>query len=184
MFVLWILGGIVGLLVLAFVVLHLLGKGVPEGHVISSTLHLARPPAEVFDVIADTAGIPSWDKGVNRVERVADVDGHETWRWIMGRNVMTLSTTRREPPTTLVRTIADQIQIFSGDWTYVVRPEGTGSAVELTEHGRIHVAIPRAMMHYLPKMADPYQYLRRHLAALAAHFGEAPRIDKGPRSVG
>lgn len=178
---LWILGGLVLLLVLLFIVLHLLGKGLPEGHVISSTLRVARPPDEVFGLLSDTAAIPTWDKGVDRVERLADRDGHETWRWHMGRNAMVLSITQRTPPTTLVRTIADEAKFFSGDWTYVLRPEGSGTALELTEHGRVHVAIPRAMMRYLPKIADPYMYLRRHLTHLATHLGEAARIEKGPR---
>jgi uncharacterized protein YndB with AHSA1/START domain len=117
---LWVLGGVVLLLVLLFVALHLLGKRLPEHHVISSTLRLARTPEEVFAAIADTAGVPSWDKGVTRVERVADRDGHEAWRWHMGRNSLVLSTTRREPPTTLVRTIADEADFFSGDWMYVL----------------------------------------------------------------
>lgn len=181
---LWIAGGLVLLLVLSFVVLHVLGKRLPEGHVISSTLRVARAPAEVFALLADTAGIPAWDKGVDRVERLPDRDGHETWRWYMGRNAMVLSITRCTPPNLLVRTIADEAKFFSGDWTYRLAPDGQGTAIELTEHGRVHVAIPRAMMHYLPRVADPYLYLRRHLTHLATRLGEPARIERGPRLPG
>jgi hypothetical protein len=117
---------------------------------------------------------------VDKVERLPDHDGHEAWRWTMGRNKMVLVTTRNEPPRTLVRTIADEAKFFSGDWTYEVAPDGQGTAVTLTENGRVHVAIPRAMMRYLPFVADPSMYLRRHLTRLAERFGEAPRIEVGP----
>jgi uncharacterized protein YndB with AHSA1/START domain len=176
---LWIPIGLVGALVVLGVVLCLLGRGLPEGHVVSATLRLARPPAEVFAALADTAGVPSWDKGVDRVERLPDRDGHEAWRWTMGRNAMVLVTTRSEAPSVLVRTIADEAKFFSGDWTYAVRPDGAGCAVELTEHGRVHVALPRAMMRYMPFLADPAMYLKRHLVRLAGKFGEAPRIEVG-----
>lgn len=176
---LWTVAGIVGLLVLAGLVLWLLGRGLPPGHVVSATLRLGRPVEEVWGVLADTAGVPAWDKGVDRVERLPDREGRETWRWTMGRNSMVLETTRSEAPRLLVRTIADEAKFFSGDWTYELSPVGNGCTVELTEHGRVHVAIPRAMMRYLPAVADPAMYLKRHLERLAGRFGEAPRVEVG-----
>lgn len=178
-----IAGGILGLLAVVLLVLWLLGRGLPEGHEIAATIRLGRPPAEVWAVLADSAGIPSWDLGVDRVERLPDRDGHEAWRWTMGRNTMVLVTTRSEAPRLLVRTIADEAKFFSGNWTYALSADGAGCALELTEHGRVHVTIPRAMMRYLPAVADPSTYLRRHLERLAAKFGEAPRIEVGPYRV-
>jgi uncharacterized protein YndB with AHSA1/START domain len=182
MLLLWILLGLVGAFMLLVVVLHLLGKRLPEGHVISATLRLARTPEEVFAVLVDTSAIPSWDPGVTRVERLPDREGKETWRWTMGRNRMVLTTTRSEPPRTLARAIADEAKFFSGTWTYEISREGSGCAVLLTEHGRVHVAIPRAAMHYLSFLADPSMYLKRHLTRLADRFGESPRIEVGARA--
>ena len=176
---LWTVVGLVGAVVALLLVLWLLGRGLPEGHEISATLHVAKSREEVWGVLADTAAIPSWDRGVDRVERLPDRDGQEVWRWVMGRNAMVLETTRSEAPGLLVRTIADEAKMFSGDWTYELSPEGSGCALALTEHGRVHVAIPRAMMRYMPFIADPSMYLRRHLERLAARFGEAPRIEIG-----
>jgi hypothetical protein len=96
---------------------------------------------------------------------------------------MVLVTTRSEPPALLVRTIADEAKFFSGDWTYALAPDGAGTALLLTEHGRVHVAVPRAMMHYMPFIADPSLYLRRHLERLAAKFGETPRMEVGEYRV-
>ncbi len=181
--ILGILGGLVGLLLLSGLALWILGRNLPEGHVQPATLRLSRPPAEVFAVIADVAAIPSWDTGVNRVERLPDRDGREAWRWTMGRNAMVLVTTVKEPPRRLVSTIGDEAKFFSGDWTYELAADGGGTLLTLTEHGRVHVAIPRAMMHYLPFIADPSLYLRRHLERLARKFGEEPRIEKGAYRV-
>jgi len=166
-----------GLLGLAAVVLWGIGRHVPEGHEVSASLRLERSPDVVWAAIADTASVPTWDHGVDRVERLADRDGKETWRWVMGRNSLVVVTTVAEPPTLLVRTIDDDAQYFSGDWTYSIHPDGTGSRLELVEHGRIHVAIPRALMG---RFADPHRYLVRHLAGLASHFGEHAEIEKGP----
>ena len=101
----------------------------------------------------------------------------------MGRNAMVLVTARSEPPRTLVRTIADEAKFFSGDWTFDLAPDGAGTRLTLTEHGRVHVAMPRAMMRYLPFIADPAMYLRRHLGRLAERFGEEPRIERGAYRV-
>ncbi len=174
-----VLGGLLVLLGLLGLVLWLLGRGLPEGHSIAATLRRGKPVEEVWGALADTAGVPSWDKGVDRVERLPDRDGHEVWRWTMGWNRMVLETTRAEAPRVLVRTIADEAKFFTGDWTYALRAEGTGCAVELTEHGRVHVAIPRALMRYLSAVADPSMYLKRHLGRLAARFGETPRLEVG-----
>ena len=179
MWLLWAGGALVGVLLLLLLVLWLLGRGIPEAHVMSVTLHLGKTREEVFAVLADSAGIPTWDQGVDRVERLADRGGHEVWRWTMGRNAMVLETTRCEAPAVLVRTIADDAKIFSGDWTYELSAEGGGCSLLLTEHGRVHVAIPRAMMKYVPAIADPAMYLRRHLERLAGKFGEPPRIEIG-----
>lgn len=175
--------GLVLLLVLVPTILHVLGKRLPDGHVITAKMRLEKPVGEVWKAISDTAGIPSWDKGVDRVERLPDRDGHEVWRWHMGRNRMVLEITVSDPEKRLVRNIADEAKFFSGDWTYELAAEGGGCVLNLTEHGRVHVAIPRAMMRYLPFIADPSLYLRRHLTRLAEKFGEPPRIEAGEYKI-
>lgn len=179
----WIVVGLVVLVALVLLVLHLLGRNLPDRHEISAKLRLGKSPKEVWTAIADVAGIPAWDKGVDRVERLEDRNGKEVWRWHMGRNRMVLETSVSEPEKRLVRTIADESKFFSGDWTYELVPDGEGCALSLTEHGRVHIAIPRAMMRYLPAVADPRMYLRRHLVRLAEKFGETPKIEFGEYRV-
>ncbi len=170
-------GSLAAAVVLAGLVFRVLGQRLPEEHVATVTLLTGRAPAEVFDVVADISRHPAWAKGVTRVERLADRGGCEAWRQFMGRNAFVLVTTRREPPAELVRTIDDDQLLFSGSWTYRIEalPGAQGSAVSITEHGRVKSPIPRAMMYYF---FDPAMYARQHLASLARHFGETPRWKK------
>ena len=110
-------------------------------------------------------------------ELVPDRDGRETWRQWMGRNSFVLERTRLEPARTVEFTIADDAKFFSGSWLYTIEPEapggGGGCRVTITENGRVHVAIPRFMMHYL---MDPTSTVRKHLQALARKLGEEGQI--------
>src|SRR5205814_2366251 len=73
---------------------------------------------------------------VTKVDRLPDHDNHEVWRQHMGRNTFVLETTVCQPPVRLVRTIADDHQMLSGDWEYEVLPDENGTRVQVTEHGR------------------------------------------------
>jgi len=175
MLALWIGLGVVGFLVLVFVVLWVLGKSLPEEHEATVSMHLKAAPQEVFAVIADVDAQPSWAKGVTRVERLPDRGGHDTWRMFMGRNSFVLETTVKDPPVLLTRTVEDDHKMFSGAWTYELLPgSGGGTTVRLTERGRIPGAIPRAMMKYL---FGHHGTMKGHMAALAGKFGEQAALE-------
>jgi uncharacterized protein YndB with AHSA1/START domain len=165
---------IVGLIVLFLATMAILGMRLPEEHAASLTLKLNQTPHMVWETISDIAGHKNWAKGVTKVERLSDHDNHEVWKQYMGRNVFVLETTTFQAPVHLVRTIADERQMFSGSWEYMVLPDGAGTKLQLTERGRVKRAVPRAMMHYL---FSESMYLRRHLVSLAEHFGEKPRFE-------
>jgi uncharacterized protein YndB with AHSA1/START domain len=174
MLVLWIFLGLLGLLVLAGLVMWVLGRGLPEEHVSSSTLHLRQEPEAVWAVVSDCKGHKSWSPGVTKVERLPEHDGHEVWRQRMGRNSFVLETTRADRPRVLVRTIADDHGPFSGRWEYRINPAGGGCKVTLTEHGRIKSAVPRFVMRY---MVGEDRNTRAHLEGLARIFHETPVIE-------
>jgi uncharacterized protein YndB with AHSA1/START domain len=165
----WIAVGVVGLLLVAALVLHLLGSRLPEEHTAKASIVLKQPQQVVWDTIADIAGHKNWVKGLTKLERLPDRDNHPVWRQQMGRNSFTLMFSEIQPPTRMVGTIADDAQFFSGNWEYLVAPEDGGTRVTLTERGRVKHAIPRAMMEYL---FGKDTYLKRHLRDLAAKFGE------------
>lgn len=175
LWILWIVLAVVAVLVLAGVVLTILGGRTPPGHVASATLRLRQPPEAVWALIDDAAAYPSWATGVNKVERVAGAGGAEAWRQTMGRNTFVLTTTRREPPRLLERTIADARGPFSGSWTYELAPEAGGAAtrVTLTERGHITQRLPRAVMKHF---VGYHVYLVKHLQAMASKFGESAEV--------
>src|ERR1041384_1046556 len=62
--ILYILGGLVAL-VLA---MALIGLALPRGHVAARRITLGKPPGDVWRVLTDLAGQPSWRRGVTRIE--------------------------------------------------------------------------------------------------------------------
>jgi hypothetical protein len=170
---LWVLIIAVGALVLAALILHLLGKRLPEDHVASKSILLKQSQQAVWDVISDIHGHKEWVKGITKLERLPDRDNHEVWRQTMGRNCFVLEFTSKQPPERMVGTIADENQFFSGDWEYVLKPESGGTRLTLTEHGRVKHAFARAMMEYF---MGKDTYLKKHLQDLARKFGETPNI--------
>jgi uncharacterized protein YndB with AHSA1/START domain len=168
---LWIACGALGAVVLAGLVMWAIGRRLPEEHTARVTLRLERAaPEAVFAVITDMAAYPSWS-AVNRVDRLPDRDGREAWRQRIGRNSFVLERTRHQPPRLVEYTIADDAKFFSGSWLYEISPGGGegGCEVTITEHGRVHPAIPRFIMHYL---VDPSWTARKHLSLLARRLGE------------
>ncbi|MBX3358255.1 MAG: SRPBCC family protein [Phycisphaeraceae bacterium] len=163
---------VVAVLVLLVLAMWAIGRRLPTDHTTVATLRLNQKPQDVWDVLSNTEALPTWS-GINKVERLPDQNGKERWRQWMGRNSFVLETTRNEPPRLLETTIADDAKFFSGSWEFLIEPAGDGCTVRLTEHGRIAQAIPRFMMKYI---VDPGMYLKRHLRALAAKFGEEPRL--------
>lgn len=177
MWVLWIVLGLVGLLVLAALILHVLGTRLPEEHVASASVVLKQPRQAVWDVVSDIGGHKNWVKGLTSIERLPDRDNHEAWRQRMGRNSFVLVFSEKQPPERMVGTIDDEAQFFSGRWEYALTEEPGGTRITLTEHGRVRLAIPRAMMEYL---MGKHTYLKKHLRDLAARFGEdKARIETG-----
>jgi hypothetical protein len=53
---LWTFLGVIGLILLAMVVLHILGKRLPEEHVARASVLLKQPRQAVWDVVSDIAG--------------------------------------------------------------------------------------------------------------------------------
>ncbi len=159
------------------VVLTLLGRRLPVEHVATVRVILRSPVEKVFGLVDDVSSHPGWAPGSTAVERVADVRGHEAWRYRMGRNAFVLVTTAREPGRRIERTITDDHGPFSGSWSYEFASTDGGSTVTLTERGRIEPAMPRAILRYL--VGESY-YPKKHLRGLAKALGEEAVVVDAP----
>lgn len=176
---LWIaLWAVIGFVVVVAILgawLHCVGKSLPVDHSYTCRVTLAQPVEKVSEVIADVANWPSWDPGVQRVEGATDAVGVFRGKMFMGRNVMGVESHRVAPPTKHEIRVEDlRMKVFSGVWRYELTPMSSGCTVSLTEDGRIHAALPRAMVR---RCANPRMYLMRHLKLLGKRFGEEARIE-------
>lgn len=172
-----IIAGIAILVATFAFVMHTIGKGMDPSHVLVNSMRLKQPPQAVFEAVSNAAGWPAWDPGVTRVETLPTENGNPTCRMVMGHNSMHLVTTRSEAPRLLERVVRDEGKrlMFSGTWLHEITPDSAGGCVvKLTEHGTIHIPLPRAMAR---KLADPAMFLKRHLRRLAAKFGEEAKIE-------
>ena len=170
LWLLWIIGTLVALIVVCFVVASVIGRSIPADHRAGATLHLPNvAPDTLFAIVSDINTHTTW-AGVDKLTRLPDEDGRELWRQQMGRNAFTLETTERTPPTRLVRTIADENKMFSGNWTYEFAGDGSGGTkLTLTETGHVPGAVPRFFMKHL---VGYHLHLTKHLRALAKHMGQ------------
>ncbi len=175
MILLWITLPILAMLGLVALFLHLKGKSLPAEHTSFAVIQLSNTAEDVWDTIADAARQPEWFKGLKKVERLPDRNGHTVWKQTMGRNAFSLEETVFEPPRRLVRQITDLKGPFSGSWEFLLIPvpskdpaRPAAVKVRITERGKIDYTIPRAVM----AMFGEDMYLKQYLKALARKFGQ------------
>lgn len=163
--VLWILGVLVVLAVLAY------GGGMllPRYHAASSTVSLKAEPESVWAAMRDLGGLPAWWSDVKRSERVADQGGHEAWAQDVSGFPMTFLVTADDPPTQFVTTIAGGSDApFGGTWTYEVATTEGGARVRVTERGWI----ANPFFRLVTAITGTHGTLDSYLTALGAKFGE------------
>lgn len=143
-------------------VLWFLGSKIPVEHQAASEVFVPAGQERAFDLIADIDAYPTWDAMSSKVIPMPDKNGLQVVRMEQGRNVFILTRTRFEPPRVLERSIEDRM--FSGTWLYTLAPAEGGCRIRLNETGRVHHAVPRAMMKYL---FGYHTYVNKHLQCIA-----------------
>jgi hypothetical protein len=98
-----------------------IGARLPREHRVSRTATLPQPPAEVWAAIAQAASSAS-----------VPVDVLES-----------------KPPSRLVTRVKQSEKQFGGTWTIDIAPDGSGSAVTITEDGWVASPIFRFMSRYV-----------------------------------
>jgi|SRR6516165_248743 uncharacterized protein YndB with AHSA1/START domain len=171
----WVAVGI-GSAVGVVALIALVGCFLPRYHVAARALRSKQPPEEVWKVINDFAGTPTWHPEIKKVEPVADDRGRTVWRETDRRGYpLLLETVASEPPRRLVRAIADEDGPFSGQWEFELVPEDTGCRLTLTEHGQIPNPFFRLMFRLF---MTPTLYIEMYLQALAVKLGDVPVLEK------
>ena len=152
-------------LVLAVVIV---GSILSESHTASRERLLTAEPARVFAVISTPSDFPTWRSGVDRVELGPSVDGKISFREIGSDGAITYVLDEVVPDERLVSRIADEGLPFGGTWTFELRPAPEGSALRVTEDGRVYNPVFRFVSRFV---LGHHRTLDRYLADLEAHLG-------------
>lgn len=164
---------ILGILVLILVAIALAGAMLPREHTVTRSIVLKQSPEAVWATITDHANEPKWRTDLESVTRLADRNGHELVeeKYKKG-DTMRIETVESQPPTRLVRDVVDN-PIFSGRWTYELKPENGGTRVSITEHG----VVPNPVFRLVSRFVIGHTAsLDKFLAALAGKFREKTGI--------
>jgi uncharacterized protein YndB with AHSA1/START domain len=143
---LWItLAVLAAIALIAFIV----GSLVPREHSASRRIRLARPIGEVWAVVSDVANATSWRKGLKGVEVLPPQDGKTVFRETTGFGPLTMIVDESRPPNRMVLRILDAGGPFGGTWTYVLREDGAGTVISITEDGFVNPALFRFMGRFI-----------------------------------
>jgi hypothetical protein len=160
-----------GIAAIVFVVVAI-GALLPKRHLARARATFHQPPATVWQTITDFAAWPRWNRSIQRMERVADRDGHAVWLMVDRHGQMRSEILEETAPWSerggrLVTRIVDDGLPFGGSWTWEVVPDAAGCMVAITEDGEIRNPVFRFMARFVfgySKTAESF------LQALDGHF--------------
>ncbi len=159
---------LVGLIALVSVLL-VIGAMLPRKHVASREITVRRTAAEVYSVVRDFAGAPSWRTDLKKVEMLPDVNGRVCFREDSANGLITYELLEDIPGATLVTRIVDQDLGYSGSWTYQFSGANGGTRVRITEDGEV----PNVLFRFVSRFVFGHTAtVDAYLKALGRKFGE------------
>ena len=164
-----IAASIIGVIVLVFAVMALIGSQMPRAHTASRSIVLHQPRPNVYAVIRDFKSAPTWRSSVKSIE-VIETPGQKLRFLEHGSDDVTYELTEDVPNERLVTRILNTDLGYSGQWTYELADENGGTRVKITEDGDVSNVLFRFMSRYVfghTSTIDSY------LSALAKKFGES-----------
>jgi uncharacterized protein YndB with AHSA1/START domain len=163
-----VVGVIAGVVVLAGIV-ALVGSRLPKTHVASRSIHLRRPPQDVYALVRDFDSASKWRSDVKQVEIDVRAGGPVYFREVGTHGTVNYELVEDVPAERMVTRIRDTDLGYSGQWTYTFTPENGGTRVTIREDGEVSNVLFRFMSRYVfghTATIDSY------LTSLARHFGE------------
>jgi len=161
----WILF-VMGLIAAIAIALVVGGLVTPRAHVVSRTTLLPAAPDDVWHAIHEVARYAEWRHDLEDVDVVDPGPPQLQWREMSTRRALTFGVTRDEPPHRFAARILDEDLPFTGEWTWHVRADGTGTRVTITERGEIGNPVARFIgAHFIGHAKS----LDRYLLELARH---------------
>ena len=146
------------------------GTRLPKTHMAASRIRLKAPPEQVFEIIADFEGYPSWRPGLGQVERGPDIEGLPSWFEICAKvSRVHFRVAEWNAPSRLVTRIVDDKLPMTGCWTYQLEPDGEGTLLTITEEENIH----HPLLRFFDRFVLSYHgVMDVYLTALARKLGD------------
>ena len=166
MIVLYIIGGLVGLVA----VMALIGLALPKGHVAARRVTLAKPPADVWRALTDLDAQTAWRRGLRRIEQLGD----GRFREHSSQGAILFEVVEERAPERRVTRIADDKLPFGGRWIYELAPAGDGTRLTITEDG----FVTNPVFRFLSKTVfSTTSTIERFLHDLGTHLGTPARVE-------
>jgi uncharacterized protein YndB with AHSA1/START domain len=171
--ILWILGVLVGLIV----VVYAIGAALPEKHTVTRVTRYRQPSDAIWQAITDYEKFPSWRSNLKSTGTIPSNNSFPAWQEIDAHgNVIPYQVTEFSPPGHLVTEITDPKLPFGGTWTTDILPiPHDGCIVQIREDGEIHNRIFRFMARFVFGYTDT---IDTYLKDLGAKFGETTVIER------
>jgi hypothetical protein len=164
--ILYIAGGLVGLVIL----MVLIGLALPRDHVAARRTTLAKPPDEVWRALTDLDAQPSWRRGLKKLEHLSPTQFREH----STQGTITFEITDDRPCELRITRIADDKLPFGGRWIYELAPAGAGTRLTITEDG----FIKNPVFRFLSKTVfSPASTIENFLADLGTHLGTPAGVE-------
>jgi hypothetical protein len=163
---------IVGLLVVVFALVLIVGSSLPEKHTVTREATYRATPEQLFTLIRNVSDYPSWQKAVSKVEMLPDVDGKPRMRETNSGQAITYELSDIVPNQGMVSRIADAKLPFGGSWTYEIAPGATRdlTTLRITENGEVYNPVFRFVSKYVMGHSAT---IDKYLEAVATRY---PRI--------
>ena len=163
-----IAASVIGVVVLVFAVMALIGSQLPRAHIASRSILLGQTRPNVYVAIRDFKSAPAWRNDVKSVE-VTETPGQKLRFVEHGSDDVNYELTEDVPNQRIVTRILNTDLGYSGQWTYELTDENGGTRVKITEDGEVSNVLFRFMSRYVfghTSTIDSY------LTSLAKKFGE------------
>jgi uncharacterized protein YndB with AHSA1/START domain len=122
----------------------------PVGHEASRSAEFAKPPGEVYALVADFRSYPLWWSEVTQVDVLVEAPNRTTFREHMADGPILMTVREAVPPARFVTFIDDPDQPFGGSWTFEIAPTPSGgSRLTITERGEIYNPLFRALARFV-----------------------------------
>lgn len=168
-YVLYIGGGIVGLVILFVVVAAIAGAFLNPAHHAERSAHIDVPTDSVYAAISDFAGYAAWRPDLVRVEMLPPNNGRPVWReYDKQKSNWAYEAIELSPPNRVKIRIVEPNAPVEGVWTISIEPEGSGSHITVIEEGVVHNVIFRFLAH---TFFSPTATIESYLKALVGRFG-------------